>query len=137
MPDADLSWRYTFGRVGPDFVLIRARSGDEPETIGRVKTELRSAHADKREVWTWSLTCFHLPNHPPRVTPVTSGIEDTDRAARDALVAAWRREEAWRAEMRARPDFHELSPYTRAFVTHGQPVPAKRVPGACGFPDSF
>ena len=135
--DADLHWRHAFGDVGPDFVLERDRSNDEPEIIGRVWRNDGYSFGERHIGWEWSLTCYHLPTRPVRVKPVSSGSEPTEREGRAALIAAWRREEAWRAEVRALPEFHELSPYTRSFVTHGQPTPAKWKPGSCGFPDDF
>lgn len=125
---SDLSWRYTWPDEGPDFVLERAREG-EPETIGRVMAGQRSSDADALKGWTWTLTSQARPvgiRHPGYLA---SGFEETKREARDALVAAWRREEAFRTEAIASEAFAGLAPYMRDFLVNGQPVPPGRVAG--------
>ncbi|MCE4225005.1 hypothetical protein HCU64_14685 [Methylobacterium sp. C25] len=77
------------------------------------------------DAWKWSLTSQARPVGFNKQGFPTSGSEDTQRGARDALVAAWSQEEAFRAEVRADPRFGEMSVYMRGFIENGQPTPAK------------
>lgn len=122
-----LTWHHTYpDDPGFGLSLHRAREG-EPEIIGTVRRHHRSGTADIREGWSWSLTCSFPPVGIAKPAFAKSGFEEGQRAARDALVAAWRKEEAWRAEVRASEGFESLPRPLREIVTHGQPVPPKRV----------
>jgi len=86
----DLSWRDTYPDdpitpTGTHLTLERARDG-RPEPIGSVRRSLRAGAV---EAWAWSLTSragtivgYPRPDH------TMSGFFETQREARDALVAA-------------------------------------------------
>lgn len=117
-----LRWRHTWPSGGPDFALERGRDDRAPEIIGRVRHETM---AWGRRVWTWSLTCGVRPVGVPTPVTATHGVEDEKQAACDALKAAWAKEEAFRAELRAliEAEPRAWSLQMREHVLHGQPEP--------------
>lgn len=124
-----LSWRDAWPdaplfQPGTHLILDLARE-PEPEPIGSVYRYLRAGAV---VAWAWSLTSKSSPIVGFRRPDFTaSGFDSTQREARDALVAAWRLEEAYRAMGRASPIFDSLPLYAREYVTTGQPVPAKLI----------
>ncbi|GLS42584.1 hypothetical protein [Methylobacterium brachythecii] len=122
MTQGRLYWQHTWPEEGPDFVLQRERSG-EPETIGRVMLH-RPVDANV-DYWMWTLTSRAGAVGIEKPVFEMSGSLVTQRGARDALIVAWRREEAFRREAQNHPAYPGLSSYAREFIVNGQPPAAK------------
>lgn len=119
-----MTWRHTWDHEGPDFTLERGRESDA-EIVGRVMKQQRSHTAVIPVGWSWSLTCACKFVGIPKPAYAIGGFVATKQEACEALMAAWRQEEAWRADALATVDLGAHPASVRAYLTHGQPVPPR------------
>ncbi|GLS44233.1 hypothetical protein [Methylobacterium brachythecii] len=117
-----LYWQHTWPEEGPDFVLRREREGED-EHIGRIM--LHRPVGANADYWMWTLTSRAGAVGINKPAFDMSGSLATQREAREALVAAWRKEEAFRIVAQQHPAFSTLAPYARDFIVNGQPPGAK------------